>query len=459
MDTLFTPAWAQGWGDALNASDAYRMAAARWEGAVLMDVLADPAHGLAQDTAVFLDLWHGSCRVARLAEPEDRAQARFVLRGPLAVWLQVLSGEMAPTTAILRGKIALAKGSLGGLLPHVAAANALVEVARTVTVVAPAAPAVAAPVAMAEPVADTKPAGSTGRDRAAFQSVSATGLRFGSFPMRLWDKAKRLGIWNPADIDFTQDARDWTTLAPDEQDLLRRLAALFQAGEEAVTIDILPLLDVISQEGRLEEQLYLTSFVWEEAKHVEALRRWLDAIGAAGQDLTAYQTASYRTIFVEALPQALQALRTDRSPVAQARASATYNMIVEGVLAETGYHAFHRILTERGIMPGMQQVAAYLKQDESRHLAYGVFLLSRLVIEHGDAAWNAIAERMNTLLTPAVAVIGEAFAAYPAEAMPFGLEPSVFVDYATQQFRRRMDRVERARSQTMAELQAGDETM
>jgi ribonucleoside-diphosphate reductase beta chain len=159
------------------------------------------------------------------------------------------------------------------------------------------------------------------------------------------------------------------------------------------------------------------------------------------------------------LPQALQALRTDRSPVAQARASATYNMIVEGVLAETGYHAFHRILTERGIMPGMQQVAAYLKQDESRHLAYGVFLLSRLVIEHGDVAWDAIAERMNTLLTPAIAVIGEAFAAYPADAMPFGLEPTVFVDYATQQFRRRMDRVERARSQTMAELHTGDDAM
>jgi ribonucleoside-diphosphate reductase beta chain len=27
--------------------------------------------------------------------------------------------------------------------------------------------------------------------------------------MRLFQKAKKLGIWDPADIDFTQDKEDW----------------------------------------------------------------------------------------------------------------------------------------------------------------------------------------------------------------------------------------------------------
>ena len=27
--------------------------------------------------------------------------------------------------------------------------------------------------------------------------------------MRLFEKAKRFGIWNPSEIDFTQDAADW----------------------------------------------------------------------------------------------------------------------------------------------------------------------------------------------------------------------------------------------------------
>jgi ribonucleoside-diphosphate reductase beta chain len=454
MTELFTNSWAAAWGVALNQSEDYRKAGKSWDGAIVLEALADLNRGMAASAAVYLDLSQGTCREARLATEADLRSASYVISGPFAVWLTVLDGEIAPTMAILRGKLKLKRGSLAGLLPHVHAATALVRVAQTVVTTAPpsagdvprgsGSPA-------AEPVSVPFPAPPT---RQLMQSTSATGLRYDLFPMKLWDKAKRLGIWNPADIDFSQDTRDWQTLSDGERDLLLRLAALFQAGEEAVTIDILPLLDVIASEGRLEEQLYLTSFIWEEAKHVEAIRRFLDAVGAHGQDLAHFHSPSYCTIFSEALPEAMSRLRTDRSPIAQARASATYNMIVEGVLAETGYHVFHRILTERNIMPGMQTVAGYLKADESRHLAYGIFLLSRLTVEHGDVVWDAIVERMNTLLDPAIAIIGEAFAAYPADAVPFGLTPEPFVQYAMGQFQKRMDRVERARHESLVELNA-----
>jgi ribonucleoside-diphosphate reductase beta chain len=133
-------------------------------------------------------------------------------------------------------------------------------------------------------------------------------------------------------------------------------------------------------------------------------------------------------------------------------------MVVEGVLAETGYHVFNQVLTERGIMPGMQRMTALLKTDESRHIAYGVYLLSRLVVEHGDPVWRAIEERMNTLLTPAIAIIGEAFAAYPPDAIPFGLRPDPFVQFAMNQFGHRLSRIERARSATRLELDAWEES-
>lgn len=447
MSKLFSSAWAEAWGAAINQSEAYRRAGAQWEDAIVFEAQADALRGMPNTSAVYLDLWRGTCRAARVATADDLASATFVISGPLAVWLTVLDGDMAPTMAILRGKLSLTRGSMAGLLPHVQAATALVRVAQSVVTTVLATPR------------DTKAADSPGESFAAevprreLQSTSPVGLRYDLFPMKLWDKAKRHGIWNPADIDFSQDQRDWATLNEGERDLLLRLASLFQAGEEAVTIEILPLLDVIAREGRLEEQLYLTSFIWEEAKHVEAIRRFLDAVGATGQDLTRFHSASYRTIFVEALPDAMSRLRVDRSPIAQARASATYNMIVEGVLAETGYHVFHRILVDRNIMPGMQRVAGYLKADESRHLAYGIYLLSRLTVEHGDDVWNAIVERMNALLDPAIAIIGEAFAAYPADAVPFGLTPEPFVQFAMSQFQKRMDRVERARHTTMADVE------
>lgn len=43
-------------------------------------------------------------------------------------------------------------------------------------------------------------------------TTSKRGLQIDSFPFRLYQKAKKFGIWNPADIDFTQDQKDWKQL-------------------------------------------------------------------------------------------------------------------------------------------------------------------------------------------------------------------------------------------------------
>lgn len=286
--------------------------------------------------------------------------------------------------------------------------------------------------------------------RANYQSTSRRRLNHDLPVMRLWQKAKQLGVWDPRAIDFQRDQHDWQQLAPLEQDVILRLTSLFQAGEEAVTLDLLPLIGVIAAEGRLEEEIYLTSFLWEEAKHVEAFRRFLDEVAGDDTDLGHYHTPSYRRIFYEALPEAMDRLRTDPSPVAQAEASVTYNLIVEGVLAETGYHAYYEMLRRNNLMPGMQVVVDHLKRDESRHLAYGVFLLSRLVAEHGEPVWNAIQMRMAELLEPAMGIINETFASY--DEIPFGLDENAFLAFATGQFQRRLDRIEKARHQSMAEL-------
>jgi ribonucleoside-diphosphate reductase beta chain len=283
-----------------------------------------------------------------------------------------------------------------------------------------------------------------------YQSTRAGGIDHRLPPMRLWQKAKRLGVWNPADVDFAQDSRDWAGLADDERDLILRLTSLFQAGEESVTMDLLPLMMVIAGEGRLEEEMYLTSFLWEEAKHVEAFRRFLDEVAQERGDLSRYHGPAYLRIFAEELPAAMNALRTDASPAAQAAASVTYNMVVEGVLAETGYHAYDQLLQRTGLMPGMQQVIGHLRRDEARHIAYGVYLLSRLVAEHGAPVWTAIERRMETLLPLALAMIGESLEPY--EVVPFGLKVEDFTGFAISQFGKRVARLEKARGQTLAEV-------
>src|SRR5438874_3115999 len=100
-------------------------------------------------------------------------------------------------------------------------------------------------------------------------TTSPRGLRHDILPMRLYHKAKKLGTWDPRNIDFTQDILDWQGCTEGEQETLLQLTSLFQAGEEGVSLDLLPLMVAISSEGHLEEEMFLTTFLWEETKHIE----------------------------------------------------------------------------------------------------------------------------------------------------------------------------------------------
>ncbi|MFD1046168.1 R2-like ligand-binding oxidase, partial [Kibdelosporangium lantanae] len=214
-------------------------------------------------------------------------------------------------------------------------------------------------------------AGGTTEYRAGFGSLRPGGLNWDSFPLRLFVKGNSR-FWNPADIDFSRDAVDWATLTSEEQRSATYLVAQFVAGEEAVTEDIQPFMKAMAAEGRLADGMYLTQFCYEEAKHTEVFRRWMDAVGLTG-DLHPYvaENPHYRKLFYEELPNSLRVLETDPSPLNQIRASVTYNHVIEGSLALTGYYAWQKICAQRGILPGMQELVRRIGDDERRHMAWG----------------------------------------------------------------------------------------
>ena len=61
--------------DAVNASDAYREAAADWEGDIAFVFGAEPDRGVPSDVWAWLDLWHGRCRAGRIVEAEEGARS------------------------------------------------------------------------------------------------------------------------------------------------------------------------------------------------------------------------------------------------------------------------------------------------------------------------------------------------------------------------------------------------
>jgi ribonucleoside-diphosphate reductase beta chain len=288
--------------------------------------------------------------------------------------------------------------------------------------------------------------------RTGYATTSERGLKWDSVPMRLWQKAKRLGTWDPQSIDLSRDREDWARFTPPEKEFILRTLALFQAGEEAVTLELLPLIEVIASEGRIEEEMFLTSFLWEEAKHVEFFRRWLDDVAEARGDLWGYVTPSYERLFVDELPVSMQALRTDRSPAAQIRASTTYNMIIEGMLAETGYVGFRRSLQANGLLPGLLEAITLVARDESRHIRYGVYLLNRLIAST-PGGWEVMNARMNELLVPAMGVVSEFWEHFDPDDGPFGQDMQTFMEVASSMFDTRMKVLERDRGKGLAELE------
>ena len=434
---LFSQEWVSEWVHNINTDPAYKAESKNWNWPVVFELQDDGVIS----TSIYLDLKQGECKRWYYNEEGKKASAAFVFTAPTSHWETLINDRKDPIFCIIKGFIKLEKGNILSLSRYSKSGKRLLELCPGTSV-------------------NSEPDNTTSKEaiqvpispiatRTTFTSTES-GLDMNSFPMQLFQKAKRLGIWNPTDIDFSTDKNDWDRLQENEQQLLLHLTSLFVAGEESVTSDILPLMSVIAREGRVEEEIYLTSFLWEEAKHTEFFNVFLQEVAISEASLAAFHSDAYKTIFYEELPATMNALYVDASPIAQAKAAVTYNMIVEGTLAETGYHAYYSMLDKAGIMPGLKEGIGHLKRDESRHIAYGLYLISRLIAEDPHI-YSVVQERMQELIEPAIGFINEIFEMYDDD-MPFGLQRKDFIDYALSQFRKRLDKLHKVTTQGLENI-------
>jgi ribonucleoside-diphosphate reductase beta chain len=234
---------------------------------------------------------------------------------------------------------------------------------------------------------------------------STRGINYDLVPWKLWEKSKKL-FWDPADLDFSQDAVDWQQMSEASRTIIAMSARGFMVGEEAVTLDIVPLLRCMSDLGRLEDTMYLSMFAMEEAKHTDMFRRWFDAVGldpSSLDDLVRAQNEALRDsgngrsgVFDGELTRVMQRLDTDKSPEAILDATLVYNQLVEGVAAISGYKrwevSFRKIEKLRGLEAGIRLT----QRDERRHIAYGTYLGRQILSEHPEL-WEFVERRWANL--------------------------------------------------------------
>jgi ribonucleoside-diphosphate reductase beta chain len=127
----------------------------------------------------------------------------------------------------------------------------------------------------------------------------------------------------------------------------------------------------------------------------------------------------------------------------------TYNHIIEGMMALTGYYAWHRICVDRGILPGMQEIVRRIGDDERRHMAWGTFTCRRHIAAN-DANWSVFEARMNELIPLALRNSDDGFNLY--DEVPFGLTMEEMSQYATDKGMRRFGTISSARGRPLEEI-------
>lgn len=128
MATFPSDDWLRSYKDAINASETYRRLASEWEGDVTYVVEAEPDSGVIDEVWGWVDLWHGTCRDAKVVTPQEGGKARYVIRAPYSRWKEVLLGRLDPIKGMMSGKL-----KLSGDLPEISrqreAASELVRIA------------------------------------------------------------------------------------------------------------------------------------------------------------------------------------------------------------------------------------------------------------------------------------------------------------------------------------------
>lgn len=129
---VFTGEWCVACREQMNRRESYRTAAAGWQGAVVLLMSADAAHGIEEDRAVWLDMRDGRCLGTRMATDEDLQTAAYVFRADPASWKRLLAGETDPVSAVMQGRLKLARGNLFTLARYAGAAREMVLAAGDV---------------------------------------------------------------------------------------------------------------------------------------------------------------------------------------------------------------------------------------------------------------------------------------------------------------------------------------
>jgi ribonucleoside-diphosphate reductase beta chain len=96
-------------------------------------------------------------------------------------------------------------------------------------------------------------------------------------------------------------------------------------------------------------------------------------------------------------------------------------------------------------------MVGWIATDESRHIAYGTYLISRLVAEHGEAMYDTFMSILNELTPLAMGVVQYGAERYGTSSI-LNIDPAIYMEYASRMLNLRMSVIERARKMSPKQI-------
>jgi ribonucleoside-diphosphate reductase beta chain len=103
----------------------------------------------------------------------------------------------------------------------------------------------------------------------------------------------------------------------------------------------------------------------------------------------------------------------------------TYHFNIEGIGAESAYPIYYEVFNKTGLFPAMREGITLIRRDEARHIAFGTYLLNRLINETEEAA-DAFEAELAALEPYVDAGASQTFAPFAGKPAPFGLDQAKF---------------------------------
>jgi ribonucleoside-diphosphate reductase beta chain len=235
----------------------------------------------------------------------------------------------------------------------------------------------------------------------------------------LYQKGVELGTWDVEKLidqaPVEKDRETWEEMNEDEQDQWARLITSFMDGEQEVAQDASRLIQMVDSpylDANANKEAFYAGLALEEAKHTQFTSWYTESVvpddvvsrtgkgvrhGVVRNPHTA-GSKGFQNLF-DRQGLLLEKAANGGDPIDIARATANYNLHVEGIIARGGYFIKNR-MSANASLPTWNQGFQFVSTDEGRHITAGMEIIRELLEKEqagepeyqgvADAVWDQI---------------------------------------------------------------------